>query len=384
MPGRPPDNRRHMTESAKLSDQLGITFREIQSRKRLFGVGEADAERLMRCIPLIRERSDAILEAFFKDQIDHPGVQPLIEHTSDFSRIHKGLQQLLEEGAAGSLNPAFVEKRLRLGQTLQEAGVSLQYPYAAVRLLLSILSRELAERFPEDAAAMIDSWSKVLHFDLHLMAEGALLFATQSAARLAAADSGAPALTEAPGQAAAPEGKTPLLGRRDALTYLYNQKALEDHLKLEAARAERRNEAFCLVSLNINGFEDWIRQNGEKAGRDLQIKIAKVALETFRETDIPSRYGDGTFLIIMPKATAAQAADVCRRLIKTYKKSPVGDGNFSLGIAQNGPDNFKTPDALLSAAAELAGEAQSHAADQSGFYIRRSVESVESSLPSLL
>lgn len=106
----------------------------------------------------------------------------------------------------------------------------------------------------------------------------------------------------------------------DALTGALDRSTLPDILQRETARADRYDIPLCLTLFDIRTFHRINESDGNLAA-DLVLKeLARVVLETARQTDVVLRYGADQFLCFLPgtgpeggKRFAARVASTCQQ-----------------------------------------------------------------------
>lgn len=98
---------------------------------------------------------------------------------------------------------------------------------------------------------------------------------------------------------------------RDSLTGLYNRS-----FAIEALRMFVDSNVLPLsVALgDVNGLKTINESLGYRSGDDLLIKIARGLLDNCRADDVVTRWNDGQFMLLLPKASQAVAQQVMKRL----------------------------------------------------------------------
>lgn len=122
----------------------------------------------------------------------------------------------------------------------------------------------------------------------------------------------------------------------DALTGLYNRRYFEESLKKEAARAQRQNQPFSIIGIDLD-FLKKINDTYGHAYGDLAIKtIAEVLKSNARSIDIPARIGGEEFDVLLPGISsqgAIAAAERIRKSIENVEIETIGHITGSLGVA---------------------------------------------------
>lgn len=152
--------------------------------------------------------------------------------------------------------------------------------------------------------------------------------------------------------------KTQALLYQDDLTGLYNTRYFEIALDAELRRADRFQNQFCLLFIDLDGFKPINDQHGHMSGSSVLRQVAEVIREAVREVDVPIRYGGDEFVIVLLGATCSKgvlAAERVRRRIE-HKEFRLEDGciariTCSIGVAAY-PEHGKDKETLLKMADE--------------------------------
>ena len=138
----------------------------------------------------------------------------------------------------------------------------------------------------------------------------------------------------------------------DALTGLPNRALLSDRLNQTIAHAERKNENFAVVFLDLDHFKRINDSLGHQAGDILLKQTAKRIKSCLREGDTISRQGGDEFVIILPGASTVEETTEAVRRISTVLERPFsiqGRDLFvttSMGITFF-PDDAKDAETLI-------------------------------------
>jgi diguanylate cyclase (GGDEF)-like protein len=119
------------------------------------------------------------------------------------------------------------------------------------------------------------------------------------------------------------------LARDDGLTGIPNRRTWDGELPVAMDRARRDGAPLTVALIDLDRFKRFNDEHGHQAG-DRLLKDATAAWSAaLRSTDLLCRYGGEEFGVLMPDATAAQAAEVLERLRGVTPRSQT----FSAGVA---------------------------------------------------
>ena len=119
------------------------------------------------------------------------------------------------------------------------------------------------------------------------------------------------------------------LAQHDALTGIPNRRAWDGELPVAMDRARRDGVPLSVALLDLDHFKDFNDGHGHQAG-DRLLKSATAAwAATLRGTDLLCRYGGEEFAVLLPDATAEQAAEVVQRMRAVSPQ----EQTFSAGLA---------------------------------------------------
>lgn len=102
------------------------------------------------------------------------------------------------------------------------------------------------------------------------------------------------------------------LAMRDAMTGLFNRRAFEELLDVEAGR--RDTSQLSLLLIDIDNFKSVNDRFGHLAGDRVLSAVGKAIAEECRGGDLAARYGGEEFAVLLPGAGLASAAGVAERI----------------------------------------------------------------------
>ncbi len=156
-------------------------------------------------------------------------------------------------------------------------------------------------------------------------------------------------------QLAAANEQLQAMATTDELTGLLNRRAGLARLDECWALGHRYNDSIACIVCDVDHFKRVNDTHGHTAGDCVLRAIARVMRESVRAGEIPCRVGGEEFLVICPKATAADARQAAERLRACVEQQRIDIGGddvrvtISLGVAECTPA-MKTPDEVYAAA----------------------------------
>ena len=139
----------------------------------------------------------------------------------------------------------------------------------------------------------------------------------------------------------------------DGLTGLHNYRHFQESLAAEVSRAERYDEEFCLLMMDLDHFKSVNDTVGHQRGDEVLREVASVLKRCSRESDYLARYGGEEFTVILPRTTRTEARPVAQRICDQVREiEPGAPGvrvSMSIGVAAF-PESARDKDALLGAA----------------------------------
>jgi diguanylate cyclase (GGDEF)-like protein len=133
------------------------------------------------------------------------------------------------------------------------------------------------------------------------------------------------------------EAKTHAL--TDPMTGLPNARSLQIQFEKEVARANRSNNGFQLLMLDLDGFKAVNDNYGHKAGDQLLREVGRVIKEQLRDYDFLARYGGDEFAALIPETSPGDVADLCDRIEKAvcdFRLAVAGGKEASVGVSLGG------------------------------------------------
>lgn len=142
----------------------------------------------------------------------------------------------------------------------------------------------------------------------------------------------------------------------DALTGIYNRRAIIEHLEAQLSRAKRNNQPLGIVMLDVDHFKQVNDAHGHLAGDAVLKTVAARMKECLREYDYIGRYGGEEFLVVLGDADYGTAVKAAERLNQAVEGETVAFGGkrlavtISAGVAVAGNCTELDLDKIISAA----------------------------------
>jgi diguanylate cyclase (GGDEF)-like protein len=134
------------------------------------------------------------------------------------------------------------------------------------------------------------------------------------------------------------------LSERDALTGLWNRRAMEERIRKERSRLHRGGRCYSMAIVDLDHFKRLNDTMGHAAGDAALCHVARVLDEQMRSLDVLSRFGGEEFLILMPLTDRLGALEAARRLQAALAANPLlWKGiehvlSASIGVAESLPE----------------------------------------------
>ena len=129
------------------------------------------------------------------------------------------------------------------------------------------------------------------------------------------------------------------MATEDQLTGLFNRHYLESSLDRLVAGVKRRDGNICFMMCDLDHFKDVNDTYGHDAGDMVLSQLAKLLLNSVRETDLVIRFGGEEFLILLVDCdtpTACEMSERIRQTVEGYKFHIPGNSirmTLSIGTA---------------------------------------------------
>ncbi len=125
------------------------------------------------------------------------------------------------------------------------------------------------------------------------------------------------------------EDKIKYMSFHDYLTGLYNRAFFEEEL---ARLNVERNLPLSIVMGDVNGLKMINDTYGHEKGDELLKKAAEILKQSFRKSDIISRWGGDEFIILLPLTDYSTAEEIAGRVKKTCSQHDTEDMPVSISL----------------------------------------------------
>ncbi len=131
----------------------------------------------------------------------------------------------------------------------------------------------------------------------------------------------------------------------DAQLNCFNQRYFHRRLEQETANSKRYSQRFSLVGWQIDGYDAYIHQHGERWGIAAMKEMIEIVKGTTRNGDICARVGTARFALMLPGISPAGAVRVAEKLRIRISHTrfplpgePFGNLTASFGVVHFGED----------------------------------------------
>jgi two-component system, cell cycle response regulator len=142
----------------------------------------------------------------------------------------------------------------------------------------------------------------------------------------------------------------------DPLTGLYNRRHFGKVSEQLWSEAQRYDHDLACVMIDLDGYKQLNDRYGHQVGDQVLVVAGKVITANLRRADVAARYGGDEFILLLPHASAEEAAGVAARIHEQYGSSVAGllrrndKPTMSIGVASKRCDDPTCADQLVAAA----------------------------------
>jgi diguanylate cyclase (GGDEF)-like protein len=145
----------------------------------------------------------------------------------------------------------------------------------------------------------------------------------------------------------------------DPLTGLANRRSFDNDLARQFARAQRKQNALALLTIDLDHFKTINDTWGHAVGDQALQAVATAMDEVAREDDVTARLGGDEFVMLLraDRTGAIRVSEALRRAVGQVTTLPGGPPGLSIGIAVL-PDDASTVEGLVAASDAALYEAK--------------------------
>ena len=114
--------------------------------------------------------------------------------------------------------------------------------------------------------------------------------------------------------------RTQTLSITDGLTGAYNYRFLIEALRKEVGLAQRYNEIFSIIMIDVDGLKEYNDVHGHLGGSEVIRQVARICKSRIRAIDMLCKYGGDEFVAVLPRTPKRGAAMVAERLRDLIEK----------------------------------------------------------------
>lgn len=130
-----------------------------------------------------------------------------------------------------------------------------------------------------------------------------------------------------------------LMAATDGLTGLYNRRHFSRVLDQLFAESQRYDKDLACVMIDLDGYKQVNDTLGHQVGDQLLVMAGKVISANMRRMDVGARYGGDEFVLLLPQASAEEAANAATRIREEFAQASgtylnrAGGITMSVGVA---------------------------------------------------
>ncbi|BAM87403.1 putative membrane protein [Bradyrhizobium oligotrophicum S58] len=174
----------------------------------------------------------------------------------------------------------------------------------------------------------------------------------------------------------------------DDLTGVANRRHLMQRLTEECARAERSQQPFALLVIDLDGFKLINDNHGHAAGDACLQHFTLMAQTRLRPGDLLARTGGDEFCIVLPASSLREGAMIARRILQVCRDDAEACAGtevpieVSIGVAEWTRDVAAFPDRLMARADQALYAAKKHG--KNGYAVHQAEHDAPSLAPDQL
>jgi len=119
---------------------------------------------------------------------------------------------------------------------------------------------------------------------------------------------------------------------KDSLTGLFNRRYFTEALERETSGTDRYEREMALCFIDIDHFKKVNDTYGHVVGDKVLKRISIFIMNSLRKYDIPCRYGDDAFAVLLPNTGADGALSMCNRILSDVAGHVFDYDSFSFRV----------------------------------------------------
>lgn len=147
---------------------LKLDEAEVRSRRAFFELSDEDLARLAALKPFAEKYTDAIVDDFYKLLLSHFETKKFFPDELVIRRVKRTQRDYFLGLFAGRCDLAYVEDRLRVGNTHERIGLATKWYLGAYRKYMQLIKDALWQEFQDKTKVReaFDSIQKIVYFDM--------------------------------------------------------------------------------------------------------------------------------------------------------------------------------------------------------------------------
>ncbi len=105
---------------------------------------------------------------------------------------------------------------------------------------------------------------------------------------------------------------------RDGMTGLYNRRFLEEFIDKVMSQANRNNDTYHVMMLDVDFFKMVNDTYGHDIGDKVIVALANILKDNIRISDLAIRYGGEEFIVMLQNATDESALNIAKKIHKIF------------------------------------------------------------------
>ncbi len=118
----------------------------------------------------------------------------------------------------------------------------------------------------------------------------------------------------------------------DPLTGCYNRRYLMETLDTETKRAQRHDQPYAVLMIDVDRFKKLNDASGHLIGDAVLAKIGVILRRAIRDIDCAARYGGEEFMVLLPETSVEEAVAVAERIRMEVAQEGFGDDKQKVSV----------------------------------------------------